>query len=325
MDAYVHLIKDVKGMNYEHFGELLRELRESRNITREQLAQNICTPKQIYRIERGEYEPSLYLLNQLSIKFNVDLNDYFKMYFSSKSIIAFEGIKSINKAVENNDIIAVNTLIKKYENLPDFKQGENLQHILYGKALCAALISQNYPQSLQYCIDGLKIEAPDFSIDNISQNIYSNVGLALLNCMSRNYMALNKLNTGIKILMDMLSVIEGYILESPYPMYQSSEFSKKIYQNTLYNLSVHLLKLGEIKNALNYVNKGIDFSLKEYNLRFLPELLFIKFRLLYRIENYTESKEYYHQAKNLLIILNQPAKLAELEETVSKEYPLLLQ
>lgn len=311
-------------MNYEHFGMLLRELRESRNITREQLAQNICTPKQIYRIEKGEYEPSLYLLNQLSIKFNMDLNEYFKMYFSSKSIVAFDGIKNLNKAVENNDVKALKKIVEKYENVKDFKQGENLQHILYGKALCTALIDGNYTKSLEYCYNGLLVENPNFTIDTIAEHTYSNVGLSLLNCMSRNYMALNKLNIGIKILTDLLSVVEYYIFESPYPMYQTSEFSKKFYQNTLYNLSVHLLKSHDTKNALNYVNKGIEFSLKEYNLRFLPELLFIKFRLLYHMENYTESKEYYIQVKNLLTITRQENKLKELEETVTNEYPLLL-
>ncbi len=311
-------------MNYEHFGMLLRELRESRNITREQLAQNICTPKQIYRIEKGEYEPSLYLLNQLSIKFNMDLNEYFKMYFSSKSIVAFDGIKNINKAVENNDVKTLKKMIEKYENYKDFKQGENLQHILYGKALCTALIDNNYAKSLEYCYNGILVENPSFTIETITQSTYSNVGLSLLNCMSRNYMAMNKLNVGIKILTDLLYVVEYYIFESPYPMYQTSEFSKKFYQNTLYNLSVHLLKSNDLKNALNYVNKGIEFSLKEYNLRFLPELLLMKTRLLYLLENYNESKDFYNQAKNLLLITKQETKLKEVEEMIQSEYPLLL-
>jgi transcriptional regulator with XRE-family HTH domain len=40
-------------MEYEHFGILLQELRLKYNLSREKLAQGICTPKQIYRIEKG--------------------------------------------------------------------------------------------------------------------------------------------------------------------------------------------------------------------------------------------------------------------------------
>ncbi len=40
-------------MNYEHFGVLLQELRMKYNMSREKLAENICTLKQLYRIEKG--------------------------------------------------------------------------------------------------------------------------------------------------------------------------------------------------------------------------------------------------------------------------------
>ena len=86
-------------MNYEHFGAFLQDLRTQHNLSREKLAENICTSKQIYRIEKGLSEPSLFLLIQLSIKFNMDLNEYFKMDFTSNSIIGLEGINAINTAI----------------------------------------------------------------------------------------------------------------------------------------------------------------------------------------------------------------------------------
>lgn len=324
MDACVLFGKGEK-MNYKHFGELLRELRESRTMTRERLAEGICTSKQIYRIEKGEYEPSLYLLNMLSIKFNMDLNGYFKMHFSNSSIVAYRGIEKLNAALEAGNLNLIRTLISQYKNHEDFLKGENLQHILYCKSLCSTLLDHDDSQALRYCTKGLVVENPAFSIDTIRENIYSNVGFSLLNCMSRNYMTLGDLHTSMKILEDMLYVIEHYILETPYAMYKSDGFAKKIYQNTLYNLSVQLYKIGNTQEALENVNKGIEFSLKEYNLRFLPELLTIKFRVLYSMEEYTEAKKYYHQAKNLLLLNRQEEKIKEIEELVVSEYPLLLQ
>lgn len=54
-------------MEYAHFGVLLKELRTKYNMSRESLAEGICTPKQIYRIEKGFSQPSIYMLNQLSM------------------------------------------------------------------------------------------------------------------------------------------------------------------------------------------------------------------------------------------------------------------
>lgn len=308
-------------MSYEHFGILLRELRESRNLTREQLAQNICTPKQIYRIEKGVYEPSLYLLNQLSIKLNMDLNEYFKMCFSSQSIIGYEGIKSINNALDNNNIILLKELIQKYENLQEFKEGENLQHIYYGKAIYTALLENKFDTSIDYCIKGIILENSEFTIDTITHSTYSNVGLSLINCISMNYMAMMKTDAGIKILIDLLYVLDHFIINSPYPMYQATHFSKKIYQSTLSNLSLQLMKKGEVNLAFDYVNKGIEFSLKENSLRYLPDLHFMKFSLLYLQENYEEAKEYYNRLIYLYKITNQEDKINELHDSLKDEYP----
>ncbi|MGB8455793.1 MAG: helix-turn-helix transcriptional regulator [Anaerocolumna sp.] len=172
-------------MRYEHFGILLQELRGRYNLSREKLAQNICMPKQIYRIEKGVSEPSIYLLHQLSIKFNLDLNEYYKMYFTKNTIIGLEGTKAINIAIDNGDLPSLKSLVNSYEMLEDFKSGQNLQHIYYGKALCSSLIDEDYKTSLDYCFKGIQVECLEFTIYNISNNTHSNISLALLNCTSQ--------------------------------------------------------------------------------------------------------------------------------------------
>ncbi|QHQ60545.1 helix-turn-helix domain-containing protein [Anaerocolumna sedimenticola] len=308
-------------MNYEHFGVFLRELRLSRNMTREQLAQDICTPKQIYRIEKGVYEPSLYLINQLSIKFNMDLNEYFKMYFTSNTIAGLEGINSINAAIEREDIQVIKSTIDKYEKMEDFKKGENLQHIYYGKALCSAIIDNDFNTSLDYCFKGIRIEYPEFNMNNISKTMYSNIGISILNCIAQNYFAMEQHDKGMKVLTELLAVLEAFVINSPYPLFQASQFSQKIYQGVLYNVSVHLFDHGDIKEALTYVEKGIAFSLKVYNIRHLPNLIFMKFKILYCEQKYEEAREYYNRAVNLYKITNKEALLGELEDTAKTEYP----
>ena len=308
-------------MKYEHFGNLLQELRVKYNMSREKLAQNICTPKQIYRIEKGYSEPSIYLLHQLSIKFNLDLNEYYKMHFTSNTIVGLEGINSINAAIEHQDIKLIKSEIEKYEKLEDFKHGENLQHIYYGKALCSALLDKNYNTSLDYCYKALQIECPDFNIENISENMYSNVGICILNCISQNFFALDQYDIGIKVLTGNLRVLETFIIDSPYPLFQATQFSQKVYQLVLYNMAVHLFEHDEIEDSFIYIEKGISYSLKVYNMRNLPDLIFMKFKILYSLKDYEKAKEYYDHTLSLYKITDNKTSLTELESSAKGDYP----
>ncbi len=310
-------------MNYEHFGTFLKELREARNLTKEQLASGVCTRKEIYRIEKGEYQPSLYLLNKLSIKLNVDLNEYFKMYYTVKTAVGLIGIQEINDAISLADITCLREVIKKYENNDDFRQGENLQHIYYAKAICESNIG-NYKESLEYCMKGILIENALFTIDTITEFVYSNVGLAIINCISTNYISLKKSEVAYKILSDLLFLIEKYYINSSYKMYQAGQFSKKIYIGILGNLGHIYLSDNELDKAEEMINKGIEFSIKECNLRFIPNLIYIKFKLLYKRGDFKEAAEYFVQAKGLFKLVNQMNTCIEIEEYARVEYPEIL-
>jgi tetratricopeptide (TPR) repeat protein len=242
------------------------------------------------------------------------------MYYTVKTAVGLIGIHEINDAIVLGDISCLKELIIKYENNDDFKKGENLQHIFYAKALCEAK-EENYIESIDYCMKGLLIENPLFTIETIPDFMYSNIGLAILNCISVNYMSLNKKDIGFNILTSLLSVIERNYINSQYAMYQSGQFSKKFYINALYNISFMFLSDNELDRAEEYINKGIEFSVKENNMRFLPNLIYNKFMLLYKREKLEEAIEYYVQAKGLYKLVNRMNTWKELEEYSRIEFP----
>ncbi|WP_140937074.1 helix-turn-helix domain-containing protein [Sphingobacterium lumbrici] len=58
------------------FGNRLRELRQQRNMSQEELANKIDTPiSQISRMERGEGNPTLHTLFEISTALKVDLKE----------------------------------------------------------------------------------------------------------------------------------------------------------------------------------------------------------------------------------------------------------
>ncbi|BCJ92723.1 hypothetical protein acsn021_02920 [Anaerocolumna cellulosilytica] len=311
-------------MDYEHFGILLQDLRLKHNMSREKLAENICTPKQIYRIEKGKSEPSVYLLHQLSMIFNIDLNEYYKMYFKNYTITGLEGIKAINSALKAENIPLLKSIILQYETLEEFQNGDLLQHIYYGKALCSALLNKDYKTSLDYCLKGIRLECPEFVLDDITERTYSNVGITLLICISNNYFAMNHYTSGMNVLHGLLIVLETHFLNSAYPIYDSSEFISNALQFVLSNISGYSFQHGGIEKSLIHTEKGIDYAIEKQNFRRLPSLLSLKCKILYRMQLIHEAKEYYEHAVHLYQIAGNENSLTEFIEEITSDYPVIL-
>lgn len=311
-------------MEYKHFGIYLRELRESRQWTQEQLAQGICSSKQIYRIEKGTYEPSLYLLNQLSIKFNLDLNTYYKIHFSNSSTSSFYVYNQIQDAIKANNLKLLKDLVHQYNLHPDFTTGSNLQLMCYAKALILSLDNQEYLSSIDICYKGIYIEAPSFDLKNIRNSFLSNTGMALINTLRLNYYRLGEYEKSKEILIDLIYSIEYFSINATNSFNEVSEFVKKFYQLLLFNLCILLFDQNNFKDAIIYAEKGISYSNKINSIRYLPELLFIKFQVLYSQDNMIAAKEIYTQCTTLLQITQQHTKLDDVHDVVQKKYPELL-
>ncbi|WP_156034616.1 hypothetical protein [Clostridium sp. KNHs205] len=85
---------------------------------------------------------------------------------------------------------------------------------------------------------------------------------------------------------------------------------------------VHLLLNNEdYVNAEKIIEKGIDYSIQENYMRFLPGLMFMKFKLLYKLEQYDKAKEFYDQTICLYKITKQFTALEDLESTIVENYP----
>lgn len=308
------------GMYYKHFGELLKEIRTSNNITLEQLAEGICSVRQLSRIERGENNPSLYILHHISIKLNIDLQEYYRIHFSSGSFEAYDYKSKLEQLLINLDLYSVRELIEKIENQEHFKRGENRQYIIYGKALCSANLDKDYELSNKFCIEGLQIEDPAFNINKFEDKIYSNIGLTMINLIAVNYNRMGRYDESFEIFKSLFSVLENHIFNAPFSMYNSLAFEKKLYQSTSCNLSIIYSDKGQYDIAMKYVNKGIDFSIKENYMRFLPELLSQKSRVLYKIGYSEESYMAYQDCLSLNRLCRGTEQVKKIEDEIKEKF-----
>lgn len=280
-------------MNYNHFGELLKEIRNSKSLSQEQLAENICSIRQLSRIESGENDPSIYILHSMSKKLNIDLQEFYRVYFTSGSFESYRLKLELGKLIKNKNNESLREFIAEIENMDIFQEGENLQYVLYGKAICSSHIDRDYRLSNKYCIKGITIENPNFNIYKMKVAPYSNIGLTIINLMASNFDKLGEKKLSAEVFKVLLNILESYILNSPFPMYRSLNFEKRLYQSSSCNLSILNMNDANYEKSLDYVDKGIDFSIKENHMRFLPELLAQKSRLLLKMDLKEDAYENY--------------------------------
>lgn len=307
-------------MNYGHFGELLKEIRNSRGLTQEQLAENICSVRQLSRIESGENEPSIYILHNISKRLNIDLQEFYRIYFTSGSFESYNLKLKLGELVASKDNHSLRKFINEIENMSVFQEGENLQYVLYGKAICSSHIDNNYELSNEYCIMGISIEYPNFNIYKMKSISYSNIGLTMINLMASNFNKMGKKELSFKILGILLNILEDFILNTPFPMYRSLDLEKRLYQSTSCNLSILNMNSKDYKKSLDYVNKGIDFSIKENHMRFLPELLAQKSRLLLEMGLREKAYEVYNNCLNLYKICRNKEEIQMIEQEIENNF-----
>lgn len=306
-------------MNFNHFGQFLKYIRTLNDVSIERLSEGICSTRQLIRIENGENNPSIYILHNLSIKLNIDLQEYYRIYFCTGSFLAKKYKDNFNNLIISGDYNALKQLVQEMEDMGEFQKGENLQYIFYGKALCSTHLDKDYSHSNDYCFEGLTIEDSDFSLDSIKNKIYSNVGLTIINLIAVNVSRLNKKDKSYKILEDLFHVLDNQIFNSPFPMYRSLDFQKKLYQSITNNLGVIFMDKGQYDKALNYISKGIELSLKESYMRFLPELLHQKSRLLYKMKDYEESRKSYEICLSFYKLSRKVEDLKDLEKEIEEK------
>lgn len=303
-------------MNYNHFGVLLKEVREMNNMTLEQLSEDICSIRQLSRIESGESNPSLYIIHNISKKLNIDLQQYYRIYFCSGSFIAYNFKSKFDQLLINFDFTGLKKLIEKMEFIDEFQEDENRQYILYGKALCSAYLDNNYSMSNNYCMEGLQIEDSAFNLDMIKNKLYSNVGLTMINLLASNYNKVGEADISFSIFENLFLLLENHIFDTPFAMYRSLDFEKKIYQTVSCNLSILNMNKTKYDKSLEYINKGISLSKKENYMRFLPELLAQKSRLLYKMGNHNESYQLFKDCLSFYRICRSDSETKKIKDEI---------
>lgn len=289
-------------------------------LTQGEVSDGICTIRQYCRLEKGEYYPRINILNGLSKKFNINLHNYFELYFSNESVASIKCKLEFNKILENNLAEELPMIIEEFKKHLDFTIKENCQMILYARALHSFYFDRNFEQTIELCMEALNLDKKDkIDIKKNDNLLYNNIELSIWNCLGSCYGALDKNEEAIQIFSSMKEVIESRI-NGFDDIKLVSIYEKKIYELVLYNLASSYMLESMLAPALELTEKGIMFSITHNNIRFLPNLMIRKFELLCMLNEMKKAEEVHRTTIELLKLVNIDGKYEKQIKKLEKIY-----
>ncbi|QSX05556.1 helix-turn-helix transcriptional regulator [Sedimentibacter sp. zth1] len=303
------------------FGDFLKNLRNSYKLTRKKLCSGICSEKQLERIEKNINEPSVYILHHLSAKFNIDLNKFYKNFYHYECFEDHEYCNNIISCIKKLDFTTLYAICKELEKKPNFKKGTNFAHLCYGKAAYEFYINEEYYKTIEICIEGIQEESPNFTLQKVANNIYSDIGYSMLNLICGCYRKLDKFEESKTIAQFILNSIEKFYFSQSYQSYYSISFITKLYQTILCQIVNTNYNLGHYNEALKNIEKCLSYSFDNNMSRLIASLFQLKYLTLYKLGDYNGAREAYQCSITLYKNSNKEKIAIEMEEKAKKEFP----
>lgn len=131
-----------------HIGVVIEKYRQALDMSRRELAENICSEKYIYLIEKGERTPSVELLKQLGDRLGVHLFDYHHYVDTQDPFRVRKLMRTFYMCRINLNLNLLDELTQEAKDIPDFKKQPWSFEISLNNIYHKALIEKNYGQSL---------------------------------------------------------------------------------------------------------------------------------------------------------------------------------
>ena len=310
-------------MEFQTFGNYLENFRISKNISRSQLCNGICSEKQLYRIEKSESEPSIYILNQLSLRLNTDLLELYKHY-NINSTNGFKEMCIINDYLHNNDIRSLKKYLNSLNSNEFLSNSFFLETYYYAYACCFYQLDNDYNSSLLYIDKGLRIDHNILDGENPNNAIFSNHGYCLLNLKASILLRQKEYIKALHLLHAIRTSLETNFIVPKISAYLTPMFIHKIYTAVLSNIVMIYYYLAEYESVIAYSDIAITYSMKNYILRHFQIILDYRGRALYHLGEIKEANKLFNTAIALYEMDNgYEDYIRNLKATISKDFPLV--
>jgi len=190
---------------------IIKELRNAKKLSQEQLAEGICSRSTIAMIELGKRKPDWHTFRLIMDKLGVNSSQFgnFGDIASEDEIYIFNHYTNIHKLVNTGKWNELKIEIDKMEQDEKFSSGYGL-HTL--RLACRALYTRgpnpNFDIAAKYMMDELKENRPNFDIDEIHKYVLTTNEMALLSNFAFICIKQGEIEKAIKLRHQLIAIFE---------------------------------------------------------------------------------------------------------------------
>lgn len=309
-------------MPHDTVGFLIREIRERRRYTQEELCYGICTPSTLSRIENGQQIPGKKILEGLLQRLGV-VDRTGNMYLSREELETYELERQMERSLLKKDYVQTERLAgimeQKINKIPEKKYMRKMeqQYLRFVRILVQKQKGERIAYILENLLDTIRMTIPDFDGIHIKTRLLTFHEIAILNEIGCTYHDMGKLWNGLQVLSELKEYMESHILDE-------DGMSEK-YPVVLKDMSSWLEQHGFYEDALGLCQSGIDFCIEHGKLHTFPMLLYNKACALAELGQYDSSKEIFFQSVAVFLASNQQENAEQVKLYARRHYNIELE
>ncbi|GAB3802749.1 helix-turn-helix domain-containing protein [Virgibacillus kimchii] len=277
----------------EFIGQKLQQFREKKGVSRRKMVDGICDESTLFRIEKGETSPNIFILNELCKKLKIPLS----ALFDNETIKQKQSITRIKqncrKHVYHKDYINLEMEIENLSNLVE-KVDEDNDHLLFINWHKAILLHKK---------DNKPLLAKELLLNELPEHLESETAISTMNVLGLICASLNEDKEALTYFQQAFQAVKNILHLEDETLYVRIcyNLASRYYYKENYSQVIQLSKelLAYLKNNSLFYLKGRtyhmlaksfqrtgEYKLAEENMKIAISIFFIK-----------EKEEYLTKAK----------------------------
>lgn len=293
-----------------YVGTIIKKLRLEKNMTQKELSVNICTLKQLYRIEKNISNPSAYILCRVSSRLGNSLIEYLPYSDCMYGYDVKNEIDILLELFNHHEHRKIMKLIKKSKIFPKTTSIYAKQEIAWIEGAINHYIKTDINVNEIYYINILKKSHNFKNILNIFDEPLNTLDFKILNSLIVIYLKKENFEFA-KTLLDLS--IKNF--EKNY-----NKITDTSYVRLIYNLSRLYYYQKKYLKAIFLAEKGINHCIKNNNISYLADLYNIAGRSYIKSGNNIKGKKLLSFYEKLRIIYKPDIPYIDTLRTLHETY-----
>ena len=270
-------------------GALIRNLRECKELSLEELAVGICSRATLSRIELDTVSKKAHYIIPLLQRLGRDAHIYALFYLRKEEFLNIQKQENIHMLQTMGNNKKATLLLDELRDKKEYKKYANLQFIKRAEALIFSEENPNaHDEYISMLLEALYITCPQYNERDIDQYTLTHDEIILINSLANYY-------TNAQDYMRSINIFEKLLYNLRQTHIDKNEKSK-MYGTVIYNYSRCLGRAGYRDDALKLIEEGLAFDRECGCLFGLSELIFNKAYNMYMLGDKEKSVPYFLQS-----------------------------